>query len=352
MRLVRALLAAGLVLAACSPTADGDPPASSASVASPSGSVAPSLAEGQFVNPVLDRDFPDPGVLVVDGTYYAYATEGGGRHIQVASSPDLVTWEYLGEALPSLPTWSTGMTWAPEVIETDAGFVMYYTARDPATQRPDGSGTQCITVAVADAPEGPFVDDSDAPLVCQADMGGTIDATPFRDTDGTLYLVYKNDGNCCGRITRFWGQPLSEDGLSLEGEPVDLGLENDNAWEAHVIEAPWIVLRDGTYYLFYSANDYANDRYAVGYATASLVLGPYVDAEENPILATPADDGPDVAYGPGHQSVVTGPDGEPWIIYHAWDQLFQQRAMWIDEVRFEDGRPVIDGPDGTAQEAP
>jgi beta-xylosidase len=352
VRFVPAFVAAGVALAACSPGTDGDSPASSAPAASPSTPGEPSLAAGQFVNPVLDRDFPDPGVLVVDGSYYAYATQGGGRHIQVASSPDLVTWEYLGEALPSLPTWSTGMTWAPEVIQTATGFVMYYTARDPGTERPDGSGSQCITVAVAATPEGPFVDDSDAPLVCQADLGGTIDATPFRDADGTLYLIYKNDGNCCALVTRFWGQQLSEDGLVLVGEPVDLGLANDNAWEAHVIEAPWIVARDGTYYLFYSANDYANDRYAVGYATASSVLGPYADAEENPILTTPEEDGAHVAYGPGHQSVVTGPDGEPWMIYHAWDQFFQQRTMWIDEVRFADGRAVVDGPDGTPQEAP
>lgn len=337
-----------LCVVACAPTdGDGSPAGSDGGTAA-----SPSLAPGEFVNPVLDRNFPDPGVLAVERTYYAYATEGGGRHIQVASSQDLVSWEYLGEALPTLPRWTTGMTWAPEVIETSAGFVMYYTARHPGTVRPDGQGSQCITVAVADAPEGPFVDDSEGPLVCQADLGGSIDAIPYRDADGTLYLIWKNDGNCCSLITRMWAQPMAEDGLSLVGEAVDLGIENDNAWERHVIEAPTVVLRDGTYYLFYSANDYANDRYAAGYATASTLLGPYSDAAENPILATPEDDPENRAFGPGGQAIVTGVDDEDWILYHAWDRLFRQRSMWLDRLTWEDGRPVVHGPTSVPQEAP
>jgi beta-xylosidase len=237
------------------------------------------------------------------------------------------------------------------VIETSAGFVMYYTARHPETVRPDGSGSQCITVAVAETAEGPFVDDSEAPFICQADLGGSIDAFPFREADGTLYLVWKNDGNCCARITRMWAQELTEDGLTLVGEAVDLGIANDNAWEAHVIEAPTILLRDSTYYLFYSANDYANHRYAAGYATASSMLGPFTDADENPILSTP-DDEDNRAFGPGGQSIVTGPDGESWILYHAWNQEFNARSMWLDRLVWEDGRPIVEGPTSVPQRAP
>ena len=340
------LLAGALGATSCAAPGEGGSSEGLASVAETSAGPA-----GQFVNPVLDRDFPDPGVLQVGDTYFAYATEGDGRHIQVASSNDLVPWEYLGEALPTLPRWTTGSTWAPEVIETNAGFVMYYTARHPGTVRPDGSGSQCVTIAVAEAPEGPFVDDSEAPFICQAEIGGSIDAFPFRDADGTLYLVWKNDGNCCALITRMWAQELTEDGLTLVGEPVDLGIANDNAWEAHVIEAPTVVLRDGTYYLFYSANDYANDRYAAGYATANSVLGPYTDADENPILTTP-DDAANRAFGPGGQSIVTGRDGDTWILYHAWDDLFRARSMWLDRVEWEDARPVVRGPTSEQQAAP
>jgi len=43
-----------------------------------------------FRNPVYDRDFPDPFVLKVGDTYYAYATNGDGKQVQTLTSKDLV----------------------------------------------------------------------------------------------------------------------------------------------------------------------------------------------------------------------------------------------------------------------
>jgi beta-xylosidase len=324
----------------------------------------PSAGEGEFLNPVIATDFPDPHVILADDDmYYAYATTGGGANIRVARSPDLVGWAMLGDALPELASWS-GLTplfeptphratWAPEVAQIDGSYVMYYTTPAVDIPRPDNRPSQCIGTAVSDAPEGPFVDSSDEPIVCQSDLGGSIDATFFRDEDGTQYLVWKNDGNCCARPTRFFIQELAEDGLEVVGEPTDMGVSNDQPWERYVIEAPTLVVNDGTYYLFYSGNDFASAAYAVGYATADEVLGPYVDAEENPILKS---DPP--AAGPGHQSVVEDRDGNLWMTYHAWDfsaigyGMGGRRAMWIDQLSFEDGRAVVDGPDVGPQEIP
>ncbi len=313
----------------------------------------------QYDNPVIAADFPDPGVLRVDGTYFAYAT-GDPRvdpeephhtdwNIQVVSSDDLVNWSEPADALPELPSWSEGLIWAPEVWQVGERFVMYYTARFS-----DG-GRQCISVATADDPGGPFVDDSDQPLVCQLDLGGSIDPFPFLSGD-TRYLLWKNDGNCCGRATRIWAQELTDDGLSLAGdEPVDLGIRNDALWEGDLIEAPTLIERDGTYYLLFSANFFESPWYAVGYATAESVLGPYTDAEENPILkserAPVGSTGPH-AFGPGHQTIIEDDDGDLWMVYHAWERTFTKRQVWIDELVFEDGTPVVDGPDVGPQPVP
>ena len=43
-----------------------------------------------YENPVLDRNFPDPGVVNFNGVYYAFGTNGGGGNVQAATSPDLV----------------------------------------------------------------------------------------------------------------------------------------------------------------------------------------------------------------------------------------------------------------------
>ncbi len=45
----------------------------------------PTLAPGTYVNPVLDRDFPDPDTLETGGAYYAYATNGNGQNIQAGA---------------------------------------------------------------------------------------------------------------------------------------------------------------------------------------------------------------------------------------------------------------------------
>lgn len=291
-----------------------------------------SAAEGG--NPVLDRDFPDPDVLEVDGTYYAYGTNTATLNVQVATSTDLETWEPLAEdALPELPSWVIpGKTWAPEVTEFGPGqYVMYPTATnfDPALQ--------CIAVATGTAPDGPFEIVGEEMLVCPPDEGGAIDASTFLDDDGTRYLLWKNDGNCCGLDTWLYIAPLSTDGLSLAGEPTRL-LKQDQDWEGNLIEAPTLVERDGTYVLMYSSNDYGSEAYAIGYATADGPTGPFTKSEE-PLLSTDATDGRYI--GPGGQDVVTAPDGSDRLVFHSWDPLFLERGVNVLPLEWEEGRPVV-----------
>ncbi len=292
-----------------------------------------------FTNPVFEENFPDPGALLVDGTWHAYGTNGPTGNVPVLTSPDLVHWTPAGDALPEVGRWAEkGNTWAPEVIEgPDGTYLLYYTARSTATNR------QCIGVAVADRPGGPFRDDAAEPLICQADEGGSIDASPYTDEAGDRYLYWKNDGNAIGRPTWLYGARLSADGRKIDGEPVQL-LRNDADWEAHVIEAPQMVRHDDRLYLFYSANAFDKDVYALGYATCDAPLGPCRKAAENPILRSSPQ-----AEGPGHGFLVTTPAGETWMLYHAWPggavgSVTPGRQLWLDRVDWEEGRPVVRGP--------
>jgi len=376
--LIALVLGLALLTAGCGP--DAGSPRGSGAVASraaesnapssigASGPIGSALASGesssgtspdatQFQNPVIDRNYADPFVLRADDKYYAFATGDLTYNIQISTSDDLVAWSPRREALRSLPIWqpsAKGLTWAPEVVQTSAGFVMHYTARDVQ------AGRQCLAVAVAAKPEGPYVDSRDATLICQYDLGGSIDSSPFQDADGKRYLLWKSDGNCCAIPVQFFIADLSEDGLTLTSPARELkGLTVDQGWERTLIEAPTLLLNDGTYYLFFSANDYNSRDYAVGYATADAVEGPYTDAEENPILSTqvPFGSPPGDPAGPGHQSIVADDEGDLWLVYHAWDSgrigdSLGRRAMWIDELVFEAGRPVVKGPDSDPQPRP
>lgn len=307
------------------------------------------VPEGSFANPIFRQDFPDPHVIEVDGIYYAYATNGSGKNVQMARSTDLIEWEYLTDAMPSLASWAQlggSYVWAPEVMEVGDQFVLYYTARDKEAD------VQCVGVAVADSPEGKFKDLNNAALVCQTEQGGTIDAHPFRDGD-KLYLYYKNDGNCCGQPTYLYVQEMTPDGLSLVGEPVQL-VRNDVTWEGHVIEAPTMWKHEDRYYLFFSANNYGGFEYAVGYADCESPLGPCTDSPDNPILASTRENPPVI--GPGHQTLVQVGE-QTWIFYHAWEVTSaglrgSRRFMWVDPLVWEDGKPVVQGPSREPQPEP
>jgi beta-xylosidase len=303
-------------------------------------------------NPIFEANLPDPFILEVDDTYYAYSTNSNSRNVPVYRSTDLVSWEFVRDVMPALPRWvyiSRPDVWAPEVIQVDDQYLLFYTARDKASRK------QCIGLATSESPEGPFRDQNDEAFICQSREGGSIDASPFRDEDGTLYLYWKNDGNCCMMATYLYVQELSANGTELVGEPVQL-VRNDAPWEGGVVEAPTMWRHDDQYYLFYSGNVYAGEAYAVGYALCESAVGPCEDAEENPILKSSMDTQP-LVVGPGHQSIIMDDAGETWLIYHVWQvtdggTLTSTRQMWMDRLVWTEDGPVVEGPTREAQPVP
>ena len=264
------------------------------------------LAGGTTTGLVYPFDFPDPDVILDGTTYYAYATNSVAGNIQIIDSTDLTTWTAVGNALPSLPAWaSADYTWAPAVTTLGGSFVLYY-AVDVA-----GSGEECISVATARQPQGPFRDRSTAPLECQKSLGGSIDPAPFVDTGGTPYLVWKSGGPGSSKI---WSEQLAPSGTAFApgASPTAL-LVPDQAWEGGTVEAPDLMTTGGHYFLFFSGNDWNSANYAVGVATCTGPLGPCTDAASGPILSS----GSGVA-GPGGESVFTDTSGNDWIAFHAW----------------------------------
>ena len=298
-----------------------------------------------FSNPVLADDVPDPAILKVARTYYAYSTNAGGQTVPVFRSADLVHWKAAGDALPVLPRWAQdGFTWAPDVLRVKSGYALYFTARHAA------SGRQCIGVAFSVQPQGPFVSRSASPLVCQLSLGGSIDASGFTDHNGKQYLYWKNDGNCCAQKTGLWVQPLSADGLTLTGKPKDL-IDNGQPWEGNLIEAPFVYLHAGRYYLFYSAAAWDSASYAVGYAVGPSPTGPFRKSASNPLLST----GGNMA-GPGGEGVVTDAHNQAWMYYHAWSSSAigypsGQRALHLSRLEWKGAVPVVKI-DGRSQAAP
>ncbi len=285
--------------------------------------------------PALDRDFPDPDVVKVGSTYYAYATESGGNTVQRARSSDLRSWTYLNGSALTLPAWAqAGRTWAPEVFQRgDGRMVMWFTAWDRA------SGKQCIGVATAAGPEQTFTPTSSTPAICPTSIGGAIDAASFLDTNGQRYILWKNDGNCCAQDTWLWIRPVAADGITLTGSASQL-VRQDLDFEGNLVEAPTMWKVGSTYVLFYSANFYGNGSYLTSYARSSSPTGGFTKAPA-PLMTT--DNFRGIVVGPGGQDVVTGTDGKPKIVFHGWRNGTSYRAMYVQDLGFANGYPVVAG---------
>ncbi|HTG44835.1 MAG TPA: family 43 glycosylhydrolase, partial [Verrucomicrobiae bacterium] len=110
----------------------------------------------------------------------------------------------------------------------------------------------------------------------------------------------------------------------------------------HTLEGPCVRKRQGVYYCFYSGGCYQGGGYGVDYGTAAHVLGPYSDAgnEQGPrVLRTV----PGQVIGPGHHSLVLGPDDRSeYIVYHAWDAKMSGRRMHINPLTWTENGPRCD----------
>jgi len=293
--------------------------------------VLPTLAT--ITGPVITANFPDPAVIKVNNTFYAYATNGGGKNIQLATSTDPgKPWAISkADALPDVGSWATtGVTWAPHVINRgDGTFVLYYAARSPS------QGAHCVGAATSPSPSGPFTPQP-SPIACQAAGGGAIDPAGFQDADGTRYMVYKVDGSSlggggpCGNAdgshsTPIMLQKVTADGLTPVGNPTKI-LDRSQA-DGPLIEAPNLLLQNGVYFLFFSSNCFNTKLYDISYATAKSIIGPYTKG--GPFKVT----GDNGLTAPGGLSVMPG--NRTFAVFHATTNFNPlTRPMYIADITY------------------
>ena len=257
-------------------------------------------------NAAYPFDFGDPSVLRDGDTFYAYATNSVAGNVPTIRSTDLVHWTIIGDVLPTLPAWAMwGGTWAPAVVRVGNQYALYYTVRDAATW------SQCISVAFASTPAGPFVDDSTSSLMCQPNIGGSIDPRPFVDDRGGLWLVWSAGDNKAMPAT-IWSQPLTRDGRAVAGTAAML-VHADRTWEDGVTEAPALVAAGGRLWLFYSGNHWNTAGYAVGAARCAGPAGPCTKESADPAFASH-----DAIAGPGTADFFTTSTGDLWMTYDAY----------------------------------
>ncbi len=309
----------------------------------------------QFVNPAHHAYMADPFVFRWDGVYYAVGTgepagdRKDGLLFPALFSEDFIRWEGDGGALiPPEPSLGTDF-WAPEIAFDNGTFYLYYSVGF-------GDRGHQLRVATASTPLGPYRDQRpllDDPSSCQF----AIDPHPFRDIDGRWRLFYARDFLDTDRPgTALVTTPLEN--MVRISPDYKVVARAHHEWQRyqrdrpiyggvcdwHTLEGPCVVSHQGRYYCLYSGGNWQSESYGLDYVWSDRIEGPYVD--DNPgdgprLLRTI----PGLVIGPGHNSVVTGPNGSTqYIAYHAWDAKKTARRLCFDALDWTSEGPRCLGP--------
>ena len=307
-----------------------------------------------YHNPVFAHNFPDPFVLKYCGEYWAYCTGywSDGRVFGILRSRDLVNWQEVGGAMLPLPG-DYPCYWAPEVTYDNGRFYLYYSAGDEATMH--------IRVATSDHPAGPFVDQGTR----LTHEPFAIDAHVFVAADGRRFLFYAADFLTHERIGTGTVIDRLLDPFTTAGQPrpVTRALYDWHIYDPqraekggvcwHTLEGPFVLEHKGIIYQMISGGNWQNPSYGVTYATTRDIdtpgeWGQLCDGERVlPILRTI----PNRVIGPGHNSVVRGPDNRQlYCVYHRWGSDGRQLA--IDPLEWAGERLFVLGPSHSPQPGP
>lgn len=261
----------------------------------------PAVASAQQAakdNPLL----ADPAVFFDKGIYYLYGTGGGkgdSDGFKVFTSANQQEWKDAGYALKRGESYGTKGFWAPQVFKYKNKYYMAYTANEH------------IAIAVADHPAGPFRQQQTAPLEAPVKM---IDPFVWVDPSGTIYLyhVRLQKGN------RIFVAEMNESLTAMNESTLRECINATDPWEDtknadwKVTEGPTVLKHKGLYYLIYSANDFRNPDYAIGYATAKAPTGPWTKFKGNPIISTQNTR----ENGTGHGDVFVNKTGAMGYVFH------------------------------------
>lgn len=301
------------------------------------------------LTPAWPGYFADPFIIRAGDGYVAIGTEdpapATGPAFPLLVSHDLTRWRAAGHALDRPDPALGDAFWAPEIAEADGAWWMYYSVGH-------GIAGHRVRVARANDATGPY---RDLGVVVTPGERFAIDAHPFRDVDGTWYLFFARDVLDAERPgTHLAVAPLASM-TELASDPVEALAPYSDAhiyerdremyghrFTWHTLEGPSVVRRHGRYWMTFSAGAWTGPGYAVSWAVADHPLGPWTPAPASAarVLATGGG-----LVGPGHNSLVVGPDGDDMIAFHSWDERRTARRLHLAPIRFElDGPRVTDPP--------
>jgi xylan 1,4-beta-xylosidase len=258
------------------------------------------LGNGCYRNPIFAGDHPDPSILKDGSDYYmTFSSFDAYPGLVVWRSRDLVNWQPLGPAL----TKNVGSVWAPDLVKFGDRYFIYFPARAPKYQS--------NYVVWADSIVGPWSEPVDLKLPEVIDPGHAV------GEDGKRYLFLSGGQRVA----------LSDDGLAAVGEVTKVydGWRYPDDWpvESFSLEGPKVVKHGDYFHMLWAEGGTAGPAtsHMIVSARAKSINGPWQSSPLNPVVHTRSAD--ERWWSRGHGSLVEGPDGRWYVVYHAYEKGFQ-----------------------------
>ncbi|SFQ22285.1 Glycosyl hydrolases family 43 [Flavobacterium akiainvivens] len=291
---------------------------------------------GQVTNPLAPRVNPmlaDPTIFAHNGVYYLYGTKNNpniqGEGFLVYTSTDLENWEgpagaHDGFAFKKGDGYGTTGFWAPQIFQHNNKFYMAYTANEQ------------IAIAEADSPLGPFTNNGTQ----IPSTGNQIDPFVFFE-NGTPYLYHVRlvNGN------KIFVAEMEADLSAIKPETLTECITATKPWENtenvgwSVTEGPTVFKQGDLYYMLYSANDFRNKDYAVGYATSSSLYGPWDKENNSPIISRNILSQP----GTGHGDLFYDTAGNMQYVFHTHfnNNMVDPRKTAVVQLAMQNGTIAV-----------
>ncbi|HEV8690464.1 MAG TPA: family 43 glycosylhydrolase, partial [Ideonella sp.] len=255
------------------------------------------LGDGTFRNPIVAGDHADPTILKDGKDYYmTFSSFQSTPGAVIWHSTDLVNWAPIGAALNR----PLGTVWAMDLAQHGGRYYLYL-----PVLRDEGGST--IYVTHAQDMRGPWSEPIDLKLPDCIDPGHAV------GEDGKRYLFVNGI-----RKVR-----LADDGLSTDGtlEPAHTPWRYPSDWvvEMFAPEGPKVFRRGEWFYLVSAVGGTSGPptSHMVTVARSKSIHGPWQDCPHNPVVRTWSADEP--WWSRGHASLVEGPAGDWWMVYHGYE---------------------------------
>jgi len=325
----------------------------------------------RYTNPIT-RDttisMRDHCIIKVGNLWYCTGTSnpvwtGHNPGVRLLVSEDLIHWKQDSWIIDASKLTDecpyNGRFWAPEIHFIKNKYWLTVNSGKVTKEDPKGMNTHSVWLFVSEKVTGPYKL-VNGPLTPQYNN----DATLFEDEDGQTYLYCSGNGLFQAKIDLTTGKLITPIQKFL-----DKNQEGYPDWITGGIEGPFVLKRDGTYFMFFST---WTRGYEVGLLKSKSPLGPWKLASNEPIFGTRKkdyrpgklkfQDTADPYCETGHNAIFEGPDGKLWSSCHyfmyekrpyPYSQTFQPweltPQMGIEPVTYKAGMFYIAGPTWTEQ---